>query len=134
MANKTFGSSSDTIGDQIGDVTSRMQERASELGQKASEFGHNAVGAIDARRVTAASGLESAAEGLHANADILPPSASRFAHQTSDKLEATASYVRKNRSGDMLSDLEGLVSEYPAQALLGAVAVGFLAGRLLRRN
>ena len=118
----------------IGAVSSRMQDKAAELGHRASEVGHKAVGAIDAQRGPAANGLDSAAAGIHANADKLPPNVSGFAHQAADKLGATADYVRGNKMEDMVSDLGKYVKANPAQALIGALVVGFLAGRMLRRN
>ncbi len=137
MINDTFGSPSDTITDvvpSLGDVALRMKEKASALGERASEFGHDAVDAIDARRGTAASGLESAAAGLHRNADKLPVNVSEFAHQAADKLGATADYVRENTMQDVLLDLEAYVKAHPTQALLGAAVVGFFAGRMLSRD
>ncbi len=136
MANQQFGSPSNTndAASSFGDVASRVQEKASELGQRASEFGQQAVGAIDARRGTAASGLEIAAAGLHANADTLRPNVSQFAHQAADNLGATATYVREHTMRDMFSDLERYVKTHPTQALLGAVVMGFLVGRTIRRD
>jgi len=96
----------------IADVASRAQDKASELGHRASEFGHKAVGAIDAHRATAANGLDSAA----------------------DKLGASADYLRGNKLSDMVSDLGKFVKANPGPALIGAVVVGFCAGRMLRRN
>jgi ElaB/YqjD/DUF883 family membrane-anchored ribosome-binding protein len=96
----------------IGDVASRAQDKASELGQRASEFGHKAVGAIDGHRGTAANALDSAADTLGASAD----------------------YVRGNKLADMVSDLGKFVKANPGPALVGAVVVGFCAGRMLRRN
>jgi hypothetical protein len=123
MVNKTNGSVADTISDA-----------AASVGDKASELGQKAVDSIDARRGSAASGLDSAAAGIHANADKLPPSVGPYAHQAADTLEATADYVRDNKLRDMWSDVEGAIKAYPMQTLLGAVVVGFLAGRMLRRD
>ena len=137
MANNKFGTPSDTINDaipSIHDVATRVQDGASALADKASSIGHDAVDAIDARRGTAASGLESAAAGLHKNADNLPGNVSQFAHQTADKLSATADYVRDNTMQDALADLEAYVKAHPTQALLGAAVVGFCAGRMLSRD
>jgi ElaB/YqjD/DUF883 family membrane-anchored ribosome-binding protein len=118
----------------IADVASRAQDKASELGQRASELGQKAVGAIDAHRGSAAKGLDSAAAGIHANADTLPPMASAFAHQAADNLGASADYVRGNKMADMVSDLGKYVKANPGPALIGALVVGFCAGRMLRRN
>jgi ElaB/YqjD/DUF883 family membrane-anchored ribosome-binding protein len=35
---------------------------------------------------------------------------------------------------DMFSDLEGYVKAHPTQALLGAVVMGLLVGRTMRRD
>jgi ElaB/YqjD/DUF883 family membrane-anchored ribosome-binding protein len=138
MTPKASESSADSMmrdgASTMGDVVSRIQDTASELGQKASDLGHNAVDAIDARRGAAASGLDSAAAGVHANADKLPPRVSGFAHQAADSLGATANYLRENKMGDMMADVEAYLKAHPAQALAGAAVLGFLAGRMLRRD
>ncbi len=38
------------------------------------------------------------------------------------------------RLSDALGDAQRLLKEYPAVALIGAVVIGFAAGRLLRRS
>jgi ElaB/YqjD/DUF883 family membrane-anchored ribosome-binding protein len=137
VANKNLGSSSDTVSDaasSLGDMASRVTDKASELAHKATELGQKAVGAIDAQRGSAAIALDSAAAGVHAHADKLPPTVSPFAHQAADKLVDTADYVRENKMRDMWADLEGYLKAHPTQALLGAVVVGFCAGRMLRRS
>jgi hypothetical protein len=78
-----------------------------------------AVSALDAKRAPLASGIEGAASTLQSGADTL---------------ENTASYLRKHKVGDMWSDLGGLVKKYPTVAIIGAVVVGFAAGRMLRRD
>jgi ElaB/YqjD/DUF883 family membrane-anchored ribosome-binding protein len=134
VANSTSGSSDTDAVPSIGDVGLRMQDGASALGEKVSDFGHDAVDALDARRGTVASGLESAAAGLHGNADKLPPSVSQFAHQAADKLDATADYVRENTMQAVRSDLGAYIKAHPTQALLGAAVVGFCAGLMLSRD
>lgn len=122
MSNKSVGSVLDTLNaaaSSIGDAAERIQVKASELGEQASAFGHDAVHAIDARRKTAASGLDSVGQ---------------FAHQAGDKVEATATYVRDTKVRDMFSDITAYVKVHPTQAIVGAVVLGFLAGRMLRRN
>lgn len=137
LTNKPFGSPSDAISDatsSMREVASQVKDEAAELGQKASEFGRTAVGALDARRGTAASGIDSAATALHANADKLPATVGKFAHQTADTLSATADYVRDNTMRDVVTDLTSYVKAHPTQALVGAAVVGFMAGRLLQRD
>jgi len=50
-----------------------------------------------------------------------------------DTLGDAASYIRNKKFTDMWDDAQGGVKAYPAAALIGAVAVGFVVGRLLRR-
>jgi ElaB/YqjD/DUF883 family membrane-anchored ribosome-binding protein len=130
MANQTLGIPSDN---KAGMGTS-MSDMASRVTDKAADLGHKAVNAIDTQRGPAASGLDTAAASLHAGADKLPPQAAPLVHQAADKLGATADYVRNNRMKDMLADVETYVKAHPTQSLLGAVVVGFLAGRMLKRS
>jgi len=136
MVNKGLGSGSDTVKEAtsaFGDVAARVQDKASELGHRASEFGQKAVDTIDGQRASAASGFDSAAAGIHANADKLPPPVRSFAHDAADKLGHTADYVRGNKLQDMAADFGKYVKANPTQALVAALVVGFFAGRMLRR-
>ena len=112
----------------------QAQDEAAELAQQATDFGRKAVGALDAPRSTAASAIDSAATALHTNAERLPATVGRFAHQTADTLSTTADYVRDNTMRDVVTDLQAYVKAHPTQALVGAVVVGFMAGRLLQRD
>jgi ElaB/YqjD/DUF883 family membrane-anchored ribosome-binding protein len=42
--------------------------------------------------------------------------------------------VRDNTMRDAMADLKSYVKAHPTQALVGAVVVGFMAGRLLQRD
>jgi ABC-type transporter Mla subunit MlaD len=126
MTNHNHGSTSDTIKDtlhSIGDAATRVSDRVSDttsdMGKKASAFGQSAVSAIDATRAPLANGIKSAASTLHSGAD---------------SLEDTAKYLRKNKLSDMLGDVGGALKAYPTAALIGAVVIGFAAGRILRRG
>jgi ElaB/YqjD/DUF883 family membrane-anchored ribosome-binding protein len=50
-----------------------------------------------------------------------------------DATSRVAGYVRDLDFREMLADAESWAKEHPAAALAGAAAVGFIAGRLLRR-
>lgn len=104
MPNTIFGSTTEAIKDTInGSVGST-------------------VDAIDSTRAPIASGIESAASTLHSSAG---------------SLEQAASWLRNKNVQDMWGDVEETVTSavktYPVATLLGAVVVGFAAGRLLRR-
>ena len=47
-------------------------------------------------------------------------------------MEKTATYLRENDTETMLSDFEKYIREHPTQAVISAVAVGFVVGRILR--
>jgi ElaB/YqjD/DUF883 family membrane-anchored ribosome-binding protein len=51
----------------------------------------------------------------------------------SDVTSRVADYVRDLDLREMLSDAQSWAKEHPGAALAGAAAVGFIAGRLLRR-
>jgi len=90
--------------------------------------------AVDASRESAASSLDSAASEIRAKADALPGGAqvSRFARRAADKIGGAAQYVREHDVKDVMSEVESFVKDHPTQALIGAVVVGFLAGRSMR--
>lgn len=54
-----------------------------------------------------------------------------------DSVNGFASDITSDMSeklGDVFGEAQRLIKEYPAAALIGAVVVGFAAGRLLRRG
>ena len=130
MTNKDFGSdsaSSDFDTDTVSNAAARVQDQAAKYGQKAVEV-------VDASRDSAAYSLESAAAGIRAKAESLPGGrqVGEFARQTADKLGETAEYLREHEVKDMMSDFQSFIKAHPVQALIGAVVVGFLAGRSMR--
>ena len=122
MANE-YGINSDTV--------ANAAERAQE---EAKHYGKRAMDAVESGRQSAANRLDSAASGIRARADSLPGGAdvSRFARRAADRIDGAAQYLRDHEVKDMMSGVESFVKEHPAQALLGAVVVGFLAGRSMR--
>jgi ElaB/YqjD/DUF883 family membrane-anchored ribosome-binding protein len=126
VANNEFGSSGFNR-DTITDAASRAQEHGKRYGQRAMDV-------VESGRESAASTLDSAASGIRANADTLPGGAdvSRFARRAADRIGGAAQYLRDHEVKDMMSSVETFIKEHPAQALLGAAVVGFLAGRSMR--
>lgn len=122
-----------TAGSGLGD---RLTDEAAKLRDRAAEAGQQGLRALDTGRQRAASGLEDAADKLHDAADKLPGGerVSHAAHSTADALGATGRYVRKHSVGEMFDSLGEFVKAHPTQALVGAVVVGFLVGRGMRRN
>jgi len=120
----------DEVSGKIDEVSGRIREKGSELGRKA-------IATIDERRVGVADGLEGAARGLHSKADSIAGSGERVSkatHEVADKVENASRYIRDKDAKDMLADVESMVRAHPTRSLLAVLAVGYLAGRALRRD
>jgi len=57
-----------------------------------------------------------------------------FASQAAEKAKGAAAYLRQRPMNDLVKDVRQYVVKHPETALVGAVVVGFIAGRLLRRD
>jgi hypothetical protein len=57
-----------------------------------------------------------------------------FVNAASERMSATADYLRNSGATRMRSDVEKLIRSNPGPAILAAVTVGFLVGRALRRH
>ena len=127
MADNDFTSASGFGNDSVSDAASRAKDQAAKYGQRAMD-------AVESGRESAASTLDSAAAGIRSKAESLPggPQVGQFANQAADKLGATAQYLREHEVKDLMSGVESFIKAHPTQALLGAVVVGFLAGRGMR--
>ena|ERR1700674_3862700 len=114
--------------DKIVDVTSRVKEKAGEMAGKVSDT-------VDKTRDQAVHGLDRAASALHENAEEMPggPKVVSMAHTVADGMESAAQYLRDANFEDMKEGVLSTCRQYPAQTLLGALAIGFLVGRAIRR-
>jgi hypothetical protein len=108
--------SSATVSSDLADASSRLQEKA--------------AGVFRAGRIATADGLDAAADGINAGADRV----AEVAHNAADTLASSAKYVRKHDGSRMVDDIESLITAHPGKALLGALILGFFAGRAFRRN
>ena len=125
-----IGNAVDATLDEVSNVKDKVREKGSDLGRKA-------VAAIDERRVNVADGLEGAARGLHSKADSIAGGGervSRATHEVAEKVENASRYIRDKDAKDMLADVESMVRAHPTRSLLAVLAVGYLAGRALRRD
>jgi hypothetical protein len=114
--------------DKIVDVTSKVKEKAGQMADKVSDT-------VDKTRDQAAAGLDRAASALHDNAEEIPggPKVVNVAHSIADGMESAAQYLREANFEEMKEGLLETCRKYPAQTLIGALAVGFLLGRVVRR-
>jgi ElaB/YqjD/DUF883 family membrane-anchored ribosome-binding protein len=88
-----------------------MKDKVSDFGSKAGEV----ADAAERKGAKIVEGIENAASTVR------------------DRLDDTVSYFRGNDARAMADDLKSFVKSHPTQALIGAVALGFFAGRLIRR-
>jgi ElaB/YqjD/DUF883 family membrane-anchored ribosome-binding protein len=92
--------------------------------------------ASEARRSAsnAAEGVSDAASRAAETTSDLASRAARVGDQAVSRLNDAAEYFREHEMNEIVSDLQSYVKTHPAQALLGAAALGFIAAVLLRRN
>ncbi len=120
----TAGSSSTSS-----DLKTRVRDTASRLGQSATD-------AIESGREAAAHGIKSAADGLRQASSHLPggPKVREFASRTADGFDRSVQYLRERHAKDMWMDIQEGAKARPVPFLVGALALGFVAGRMLRRG
>ena len=104
-------------------------------GNRTETFGADAAEAVESGRDAAARGIHDAAEKIRSAADQLPGAEKvrHFASQAANTFDRTASYLRDTDAKDILDDFVEQTKARPMAFLIGAVAVGFVAGRMMRR-
>ena len=115
------GSSFDRLG------TERPEEKASDKFRTGRTATANVLDAA-ADKITA--GGDRVASASHAAADRI----ASVSHAASDRIGSAASYVRVNNGKDMVGDIESLIKAHPGKFVVGAVVLGFLAGRAFSRD
>ena len=105
-----------SLSTSIADASARVQEKAAD--------------AFRVGRTATADALDSTAARINAGGERVAD----VAHSTADKLGATAHYVRENGPREMVTDIESLIKAHPGKVVIGAVVLGFLAGRAFRRD
>lgn len=111
-----------------------FEKASKEVASEAASMGHRAADAIESGRQTAVRGVQQTADAIRSAAERLPDKAREVAGSATQMLDGTARYLREKNPQDMLSDLKEQTKANPVAFLLGAVAVGFLVGRMLRRG
>ena len=113
----------------VAGVKTRVQHAASRLGRSAAD-------AVDSKRTTAAARLQRTAESLRSASARLPggPKVQHFASRTADGLDRTGRYLRERQASDMWFDIQEGAKARPVPFLVGALALGFVAGRMMRRG
>ena len=114
----------------------KAQEKAHELAGKtreaAGEYGHKAQDQLDKGMDQAAGSMAQAAEKLRAQSAHSEGMPAQAGVKVADGMETAAAYLREHNTEEILGDVEVYVRKHPTTALAGAVAAGFLIGRILR--
>lgn len=114
--------------DKLYDASSRLRDRAADMTRMAGQR-------IDDTRRSAADGLRNtASEVRQSSTGMSNPTLSSAASKVADGLERSSVYLREGGMDAARSDVEKLVREKPAHTLIGALAIGFIAGKLLSRR
>lgn len=125
-----------------GNVAQTAKEQGREVAGEASRQARNLYGearsqlagqANDQQR-RAAGGLRSLADEMRSMADQGGRSgpASELAHQAADRVHSVAGWLENREPGDLIAEVRNYARRNPGTFLLGAVALGVVAGRLTR--
>jgi len=114
--------------------SSSTSENTQKVADEARSRGEDAASAVQER---ADQGMDRAAEGMQQGAEKLrdyedSSTTGKAAGFAADGMERGAQYLRDRDSTQVWDDVGHYVEQHPAQAMLGAVGVGFLIGRILR--
>ena len=105
MSNTTYRSAAHDAADEVADVARDAKNVASDV-----------------------------ADDVASAASRVQERASALGRKAVDQFNATTDYFREHEVKQIASDLTSWMKSHPTQALVGAVALGFIAGALLRRR
>lgn len=80
----------------------------------------------------AAQGLGSAAEKMRSRAEEDQGMRSTVETKAAEAMDKTAGYLKEHDSQELMRDLEEFVKAHPMQAAVGALAAGYVLGKLVR--
>jgi hypothetical protein len=139
------GSTTQQAKDQAGNVASTASDQAKNVAGEAKNQARQLMNQTqDQVRVQAGEQKTKAAGGIRNVADQLRNVAdgnvdsqqqtmvTDLARQASDKAQEIATWIESREPGDLVNELRDLARRKPGTFLLGAAAVGVLAGRLTR--
>jgi hypothetical protein len=103
---------------------------------KTKALAESAISSIDQTRRPAARVLQNVAASMHEAAPRMPGGdrVVRVVHNAAHGMNSTARYVRQHNLSRMASDLTRMIRCNPEQAMLTALAVGFIAGMAFSNN
>jgi ElaB/YqjD/DUF883 family membrane-anchored ribosome-binding protein len=125
----------DQLKAQAGAAGEAAQRSVSRLGEQMREAAGSLLHEQKERVAEAVHGL---AEALRQAADTLEREeksvAARYADQAAVQIDRLSETVRRQHLRDMLASAEDFARRQPAVFIAGAMAIGFVAGRLLSRS
>jgi hypothetical protein len=123
-----------SVSTSIPDVKDRISDIASKVKDKAGQVANAVSEKLGEQRGNAAAGLDWAASTMHDGAENLPggPKVLKMTQSVAAGMESTASYLRDHDFAKMSKDVMDVCRRYPTQALVAALAVGFVIGRSRR--
>ncbi len=113
-----------TMSDQP-DIGRQAQDKASELADRAREQ-------AEAGREQAAGGMHQAARKVRESTSGKGGMQEQIGGKAADQMERASGYLREHNTSEIMDDMERYDREHPMQAVAGAVAAGFVIGRILR--
>lgn len=132
----TTGEQQGGITEQAGQVATKAQEKAGEVAaigkEKAGELGHKAQEGADVGLDKAADGMQRAADQMRDRLATGDGVQAQVGTKVADTMERTAGYLREHDTTELWGDVETFVREHPMQAAVGALAAGFVLGRIVR--
>jgi ElaB/YqjD/DUF883 family membrane-anchored ribosome-binding protein len=118
------------------DVRDRTMEGATRVKEGVREnvnnFRTSAMDQVEQSRERAAGGVESVAQQVRDRVSGTGGIQETAGVRVAEGMDKTAAYLREHDTKAMMSDFESYTKEHPTQAIMGAVALGFILGRILK--
>jgi ElaB/YqjD/DUF883 family membrane-anchored ribosome-binding protein len=119
----------DEATNRIGGAVDEASETTDSTMQQARD---KAMDTADQAKDKTAEGMASAAETIRDKVGSTGGVAGTAGTRLADGMEKTAEYLREHDTQELMSDLDQYIKDHPTQAIIGAVAIGFIIGRMLR--
>lgn len=124
---QTYGQQRDS--DNEKSLSTLAGETASEA---KSAFGEKLNSGADAGMNKAADGLGSAAEKMRTRAEEDEGVRATVEVKAAEAMDKTADFLKTHDSKELIADLEEFVKAHPLQAAAGALAAGYVIGKIVR--
>jgi len=122
------------VGAQAGAASAAAQREVGRLGEQMRDA---AASLLDEQKDRMASAVHGVADMLRRTADTLErennATAAHYADRAAAQFDRLSETVRSRRFGDMVASTEDFARRQPALFIAGAIAAGFVIGRVLAR-